>query len=128
MPRCAILLAVLLGACSSQPGAMGPMGAAAAGRQCFFAGQVNGYSSAGEGAVNLQVGAGRFFRLDLGGYCPNVDRFQSIAVRTTGGGSWICEGLDAELIVPDPVAGPQRCHVTAVRPISRAEYLASRRR
>lgn len=82
----------------------------------------------GDSAVAIQVGANRFYHLELSGYCPNVDRARGIAIRTTGGSSWICSGLDAELIVPDPLTGPQRCFVTAVRPISRAQYLAARRR
>ena len=133
MTRTAPLLGIfLLAACSTQPAPMGPMGAAraplAGGQQCFFAGQVNGYAPIGDSAVNVQVGAGRFFHLELSGYCPNIDRARGVALRTTGGSSWICSGLDAELIVPDAVMGAQRCFVTGIHPISRAEYLATRRR
>jgi hypothetical protein len=116
--------ALLLAACAAQPSS--PYAATA--RQCFPASQVTGYSMAGPSAVSVQVGANRFYHLELSGYCPNVDRARGIALQTTGGGSWICSGLDAELIVPDPVMGPQRCFVTAVHPISRADYLATRRR
>lgn len=40
------------------------------------------------------------------------------------GSSWICQGLDAELIVNDPGLGPQRCMARTVRPLSDAEARA----
>ena len=77
--------------------------------------------------MDIQVGAGRYYHLTLGGGCPNNINFaSSVGIRATGGGSFVCEGLDAELIVPDP-SGTQRCPITVVQPISKDQYLANRK-
>ena len=96
--------------------------------RCFLASQVNGFSSHGnDESVDVRVGANANYRLSLAGPCPDVDWSMRVALRTRGGGSWICQGADAEIIVPSPT-GTQRCLVTDVRPISRAESEAARPR
>jgi hypothetical protein len=95
----------------------------AQGRQCFLANQVNSFTPSKAGFVDVRAGASRYFRLDLGGGCPNVDWSMRVGIRSVGGGSWICEGYDAELIVPDP-SGAERCPVSKVISISKAQYLA----
>jgi len=130
MPRSgiAVLLAAsatLLSGCAQQPpGAIAGAGAGA-GRQCFHADQVNGFSAVSDEVVNVSVGANSYFQFQLSGVCPDVDWSNRIALRTTGGSSWICQGLDAELFVPSPI-GPQRCLVTGVRQISKEEWMARR--
>ena len=52
-----------------------------------------------------------------------VDWSFRVALRTTGGSSWICQGADAEIIVPSP-NGRQRCLVSDVRPLTPAEVAA----
>ncbi len=96
-------------------------------RDCFSASSVNGFRPVGREAVDVTVGASRHYRLDLLGYCPDVDWSQRIALRTRGGSSFICQGLDAELLVPGPT-GVQRCPVSAVRRLTDEEYRASGRR
>jgi hypothetical protein len=117
---------VLLPGCAPQPGSPAAS-ASPSGRQCFLAQQVNGYTPVSDNVVLLQAGASRYFRLELAGVCPNIDWSRRIALRTKSGGSWICQGLDAEIIVPDPVMLPQRCLVTNVRQISKDEWRAARR-
>jgi len=95
--------------------------------RCFLARQANGFTARGRDAVDVHVGANRYYRLSLGGVCPDVDWSLRVGIRTLGGGSWICQGADAEIIVPSP-NGRQRCLVTDVRPLSREEVAASRRR
>jgi hypothetical protein len=114
----------IVAACAAQPGP--PHAAQTSGRQCFLARQVNGYTSVNDQAVDVQVGANRYFRLSLDGSCPQSAFSQRVALRTTGGGDWICQGLDAEIIVPF-AGGPQRCLVNDVQPISKAQWLADRR-
>ncbi len=99
----------------------------AATRECFSARSVNGFNPVGRDAIDIRVGANRRYRLDLVGYCPDVDWSWRIALRTRGGSSWICQGMDAELIIPSPT-GPQRCLVSAVRRLTPEEVEASRRR
>ncbi len=93
---------------------------------CFNARNVSGFRPVNRETVDLTVGANRHYRLDLLGYCPDVDWSWRIALRTRGGSSWICRGLDADLIVPSPT-GVQRCPVGNIRRLTPEEYRAGRR-
>ena len=115
-----------LGASLAGPDQAGAQARKAA-RDCFSANAVNGFNPVDDDTVDIRVGANRRYRLELAGFCPDIDRSWRIAVRTTGGSSWICQGLDAELIVPSP-SGRQRCLVTDVRRLSEDEVRAARRR
>lgn len=95
--------------------------------RCFRAAEVNGFTPRGTDAVDVHVGANRDYRLSLAGYCPDVDSSFGVALRTTGGGSWICQGADAEIIVPSPT-GRERCMVTDVRALTPDEVAANRHR
>src|ERR1700712_1956422 len=93
----------------------------------FLAPNVNGFPPRGNDIVDVHVGANRDYRLTLAGYCPDVDWSLRVALRTTGGSSWICQGADAEIIVPSPT-GRERCMVTDVRALTPDEVAASRHR
>ena len=99
---------------------------ASSGRQCFHAGSVNDFDARGNDVIDVRSGANRYFRLQLFPGCPNTNWTRQVALRTRSGSSWICQGLDAELIVPEPGMGPQRCLVTSVRRLSDAEVAALR--
>ena len=125
----AILLCIgvgaALGSCAQQPT---PASAAAwAGRDCFNANSVSGFTPRGDEAVDVQVGARRYYRLQLAGVCPNVNWSTRVAL-VSRGSSFICQGFDAELVVNSPGLGPQRCFVSSVRRLSDAEVQALRRR
>ena len=105
----------------------GPAAAQNTGRQCFLARDVNSFGAVSDEVVDVTVGAGRYFRLQLSGGCPNIDWSRRIALRTTTGTSSICQGLDAEVISLDSPF-PQRCLVENVTPISKAQWLATRHR
>jgi len=117
--------------CSGRPAGSGEAAPAAPrpAPRCFLASQVNGFTTRAPDTVDVHVGANRDYRLTLAGVCPEVDWSLRVALRTLGGGSWICQGraADAEIIVPSPT-GRQRCLVTDIRPLSREEIAASRRR
>lgn len=119
--------AAMLAGCTVQPAATTAAAANTSGRQCFRAQDVNGYTPVSDDVVLVQAGASRYFRLELAGSCPNIDWSRRIALRSTSGGSWVCQGLDAEVIVPDPSNFPQRCLVTGIRQITRDEWRAARR-
>lgn len=102
-----------------------PMSAASEGRDCFHANNVSGFTARSDETVDLQVGANRHYRLQLAGVCPNVNWTTGVAI-VSRGSPWICQGLDAELIVPNPGLGPQRCLVSSVRRLSDAEVQALR--
>ncbi len=97
-------------------------------RDCFSARSVNGFRPVGRRyeAVDVTVSRTRQYRLTLAGYCPDVDWSLRLALRTRGGSSFICAGLDAEILVPSPT-GLQRCAVTEVRRLSPEEIEAARR-
>ena len=121
---CVSAFAALIG-CAQQP--RGP-DYASSGRQCFHAGSVNDFDARGDDVIDVRSGANRYFRLQLFPGCPNTNWTRQVALRTTSGSSWICQGFDAELIVPEPGIGPQRCLVTSVRRLSEAEVAALRHR
>ena len=116
------LAASALAGCAAEPPAAPPLAQRSAG-QCFLASQVNSFTPTKAGFVDVRAGANRYFRLDLGGGCPNVDWSMKVGIRSVGSGSWICEGYDAELIMPDP-AGNERCPISKVTSISKAQYIA----
>jgi hypothetical protein len=115
----------VVAACDAQPGPPA-LAAQTNGRQCFLVRQVNSYSSDSEQIVDVKVGANQYYRLSLDGFCPQSAFSRRVVLRTTGGGDWICQGLDAEIIVPFAV-GPERCLVNNVQPISKEQWLAGRR-
>lgn len=91
-------------------------------RQCFWTSQVNNFAAQGDEVVNVRVGVKDVYRLEIFGTCPEIDWSQKIAV-VSRGGSTICTGLDAELVVPSTI-GPQRCAVRNVRKLTPAEIAA----
>lgn len=125
----AIPLALATLAGCAQQAAPAPAAAAASGaRDCFSARSVNGFTPRDDDTVDVQVGARRYYRLELAGVCPNVNWATGVALVSRGGTSFICQGLDADLVVPNPGLGPQRCLVSSVRRLSDAEVQALRRR
>ncbi len=121
-----LVLATLAG-CAQQP-ASAPATAASGARDCFSARSVNGFTPRDDDTVDVQVGARRYYRLELAGVCPNVNWATGVALVSRGGTSFICQGLDADLVVPNPGLGPHRCLVSSVRRLSDAEVQALRRR
>ena len=117
--------AASLAACAPEPATRA---ASAGGSDCFHADSVTGFTPHGERAVDIRVGVSRHYRLELAGFCPGVDWSHSILLRTRGGSSFICRGMDAEIIAPDIGTGPTRCLVREVRRLSEAEVEAARRR
>ena len=106
------------------PGAARPL---ASTRQCFLPGQVNGFQPGRYGFVDVAVGTNRYYRLELGGGCPDINWSLRVGLRPLpGSGSFSCEGYDAELIVPDP-SGLQRCPISSITPITREQYNAKHR-
>ena len=121
------LVLAMLASCAQQPGSA-PATAASGARDCFSARSVSGFTARDDDTVDVQVGARRYYRLELAGVCPNVNWATGVALVSRGGTSFICQGLDADLVVPNPGLGPQRCLVSSVRRLSDAEVQALRRR
>ena len=114
----------LLSACADAAASQ-PSGTRTAARQCFLPRTVNGFNAIDRDTVYVTTGPRSIYRLEIIGVCPDIDWSQRIGIRSTGGGSWVCQGMDAELIVPGPT-GVDRCPVTSVRKLSEAEVEAER--
>lgn len=91
-------------------------------RQCFWTRQVNNFASNDDRIVNIRVGVKDVYQLQMFGRCTEVDWSNSIAIRSRGS-SYICTGLDAEIIAPTSF-GPQRCAVQSIRKLTEAEAKA----
>ena len=101
--------------------------AQAGNRQCFYSGQVNGFTPLGDDRVQIYA-AGRTFELQTSGYCPDLEWSNQVALRSRAGGSWVCHGFDAEVLVPsrNRGGGVDRCLVTDVRLLTPEQARASR--
>jgi len=107
--------AAMAAACSTQTPPPGGVAGADRG-QCFLPSQVTGFHAVDDDTVQVFVGANDVYTLDLAGPCPNVDWSLQVGIRSTGGGDWVCGGLDAELLVPDVSGqGTNRCMVTNIQ-------------
>lgn len=119
----------VLVACAADGSQPARAAAADSARQCFNARNVYNFHAVDDRTVLVEVGTNRMYELQIVGVCPEIDWTQKLAIRTTGGSSWICRGLDAELVVPSP-SGVERCPVVGTRELTPAEvqaYRASRR-
>ena len=121
--------AALVACATDAPQAAG-VAAADSAKQCFNARNVYNFHAVNDRTVLVEVGTNRMYELQIVGVCPEIDWTQKLAIRTTGGSSWICRGNDAELVVPSP-SGIERCPVVGTRELTPAEvqaYRASRKR
>jgi len=120
-------LAVAAAGCAPTAGP-GEPAAASAPRQCFFVSQVNGFSAPDDDTVYVNAGVRDVYELDMLGGCPNIDWTHRIAIVARGGGSSVCTGFDADLIVPQTGGGTWRCPVRSVRKLTEDEVKALRSR
>jgi len=91
-------------------------------RQCFYSRNVNGYQAVDDQTVNIRVGVKDIYQLTLLAPSSDIDWAWRIGIESRGG-SFICSGLDATLIVPTDI-GPQRFPVSQVRKLSANEVAA----
>ena len=109
-------LAMLAGACMTA-GQREAQGHRATAGQCFRASEVHNFRALDRDTVLVFAGGGRVYELEISGTCPQIDWASSVGIRSTSGGSWVCSGLNAELLVPSPL-GFDRCPVLGVRQLS----------
>ncbi|MBL8770843.1 MAG: hypothetical protein JNK30_05625 [Phenylobacterium sp.] len=126
-PRHALSLAAALAALATAAPAAAATpadtGAAAGARkQCFWTRQINNFASVDDRIVNVRVGVKDVYQFEMFGRCSEVDWAQNIAVRSRGS-SYICSGLDAEIITPSTL-GAHRCPVRTVRKLTAEEVKA----
>ncbi|QIL01756.1 hypothetical protein G7078_02445 [Sphingomonas sinipercae] len=116
----ASLCALAAAGCTQVPSPAVPV-ARSNGGTCFNANQVRHFSTIADDVVDVQVGGSRFYRLQLSGTCNSSVSNPRAVLRTLGGGSWICGGLDAQIVFPDAF-GSERCLVTGVTQIPKPLY------
>lgn len=95
-------------------------------RACFRAQDVDGFNAVDKETVDVSVGVRDVYRLTLFSPSPDIDWTQRIGIEARGG-SWICSGMDATIIVPGPI-GLQRYPVTAIRKLTPEEIKARKKR
>lgn len=91
-------------------------------RSCFHSSNISSYRAPDNKTVYLRVGVREIYQLDLFGACTDVDWSEQIAIQSRGS-SWICSGLDADIIAPSSI-GPHRCPVRTLRKLTPQEVAA----
>jgi Family of unknown function (DUF6491) len=107
---------------SSQAGA--PARSSRPQRACFNVRMIDNFNAPDESTVYIRVNVNEVYRLKLFAPCLNVNWDQTIALQNRSGSSWICDPMDAELLVRDPGVGRQRCLVSEMRKLTPAEVAA----
>lgn len=126
----ALITGLTLAGCAGAPNAAAPTGtttpasAGAGGRACFWASQVNSWtSSEDEETAYLKVGVKDVYKVELFGRCMDLDTAQTIGLQSRSGGDSVCDGSDVVLIVGSSL-GPQRCLVTRMSKLTPEEIAA----
>lgn len=121
MRRTRVLLTPLLalvgcaGPVPGQPGAP-----AQSATQCFWASDVTSFGDAGPKRVIANIYNQEKWELTLASGCSNANWAKRIGI-VSRGSEQICIGRPAELLIPSPGRGVQRCLVSSVRKVSQPE-------
>ena len=118
-------VAATISGCTANHASGAQAAAGRSGRQCFTAGQVNSFHPIDQNTILVRTGSSTYYRLDILGTCPEIDWTARVGIRSTGGGSWICRGQDAEIVVPNPNRGFDRCPVLGVQLLTPEEAKAA---
>ena len=90
--------------------------------QCFYTRNVTSFAAPDEKTLYVRVGVRDVYRFDMFGTCPDIDWNQRLAL-VSRGSSWICDGMDAEVVTHSPI-GPQRCPVRTMHKLTPEEIAA----
>jgi hypothetical protein len=96
-------------------------------RQCFYTRNADSFAAADENTLYVRVGIRDVWQFDMFGRCPDIDWNQRLVLRSRAS-SWICSGMDAEVITHSPGIGRQHCFVRSVRKLTPEEVAALPRR
>jgi hypothetical protein len=91
--------------------------------QCFYTRNVTSFAAPDDKTLYVRVGVRDVYRFDMFGPCPDIDWNQRLAL-VSRGSSWICDGMDAEVITHATGLGHQRCPVRSVRKLTPEEVAA----
>jgi hypothetical protein len=122
------IIAALLAGGGATPVAIAKSPAAKYDRdQCFYTKMVSGFAAPDDKTLYVRVGVKEVYRFDMFGPCPDIDWNQSLAL-VSRPSSWICNGMDAEVITHSPGIGRQRCPVAHMQKLTPEEVAALPRR
>lgn len=118
--------AALCGLLAAAPAmAAAPKAEPRAERACFRASDVNGFNVIDDRTVDVSVSPRNVYRLTLFAPSPDIDWTMNLGIQARGG-SWVCAGMDATIIVPSDFGAPRRYPVTEVRKLTPEEIQAKR--
>jgi len=92
-------------------------------QQCFYASNINNYTTAGDRVVYLRVGVADVYRLDLMTDCPGLDFRQRIDFSRAVVGSSICSAIDLTIRF-DQAGARSVCPVSDLRKLTPGEIAA----
>jgi hypothetical protein len=92
-------------------------------RRCFHSDTVSGFSAIDDETILITSGR-RTYELKVLGHCPDLDWTQTLGLRTVTGSTFVCTGMDVDIVVPRGGMGPDRCPVRTVRELSEDEVKA----
>jgi len=119
-------LAVALGALcvlAGTPLASAEPAPAAARRQCFYANNINNYTTPNDRLVYIRVGVADVYRLDLMNDCTGLSFRQSIAFTRDDPSTTICSAIDLTIRFREP-ADHRICPVSEMRKLTPVEVAA----
>lgn len=122
-----LAVAAILGLAACTPSGQGREAATAAAspRQCFAVQSVNGFRTLDRDTIQVDVSLRDVYELELFGPCNDVDWANAVGLKTRGGGSFICDATDVDVVAPGPI-GPQTCRVSSIRKLTESEVAAAR--
>jgi hypothetical protein len=110
-----VFVAALIGlaACTGRS-PNGPLATAQGAKQCFWASDVTSFGDAGPKRVIANIYNQEKWELTLASGCSNANWAMHIGI-VSRGSQQICTDRPAELLLPLPGGGVQRCLVSSVR-------------
>lgn len=88
-------------------------------RQCFFINTAQDFSNDGDRSIVVHAGRGDAFELTPQGYCRDIEWANHISLRPFGGGSSLCVGDQANLVLRPLGGASETCMVRVTRSIPR---------
>jgi hypothetical protein len=91
--------------------------------QCFYTRNVTSFAAPDEHNLYVRVGVRDVYHFEMFGPCPDIDWNQRLAL-VSRPSSWICNGMDAEVITHAIGLGRQRCQVRDMQKLTPTEIAA----
>jgi hypothetical protein len=92
----------------------------AAGPKCFQASSLLNFKIVDDRIIDLELDNGDVYRADLYGSCVGLEGAMRIGLRGRGGAGWICQGAEAEILMPQSPVGPQSCPARNLQKLSKS--------